>query len=92
MVSPWAKDNYVDHRVTDQSSVIRFIEDNFLEGKRIGGWLNRREGGTLNGMFDFDNNDEHGQWDRQKDEQHRRTLFLNPNTGEVVNFDADGRR
>ncbi len=36
IISPWAKTNYVDHSVTDQTSVIRFIEDNWLHGKRIG--------------------------------------------------------
>jgi phospholipase C len=29
MVSPWAKENYVDHTLTDQSSLLRFIEDNW---------------------------------------------------------------
>jgi phospholipase C len=28
VISPWAKSSLVDHRITDQSSVIRFIEDN----------------------------------------------------------------
>jgi len=32
VISPWAKHNFVDHRVTDQSSIIRFIEDNWLNG------------------------------------------------------------
>ena len=32
VVSPWAKEDFVDHTVTDQSSVIHFIEDNWLEG------------------------------------------------------------
>ena len=27
IVSPWANQNYVDHHVTDQTSIIRFIED-----------------------------------------------------------------
>ncbi|HTS76328.1 MAG TPA: alkaline phosphatase family protein [Bryobacteraceae bacterium] len=36
VISPWAKQNYVDHTVTDQSSIIRFIEDNWLNGTRIG--------------------------------------------------------
>jgi phospholipase C len=26
----------VDHALTDQSSILRFIEDNWLGGKRIG--------------------------------------------------------
>ena len=37
VISPYAKDNFVDHTVTDQSSIIRFIEDNWLGGTRIGG-------------------------------------------------------
>jgi phospholipase C len=28
-VSPWAKVNYVDHSLTDQTSLLRFIEDNW---------------------------------------------------------------
>ena len=35
-ISPWAKINFVDHTVTDQSSVPHFIEDNWLGGERIG--------------------------------------------------------
>jgi hypothetical protein len=27
MVSPWSKMNYVDHTLTDQSSLLRFILD-----------------------------------------------------------------
>jgi phospholipase C len=29
VISPYAKDNYVDHRITDQSSILRFIEENW---------------------------------------------------------------
>lgn len=29
LASPWAKVNYVDHTLTDQSSLLRFIEDNW---------------------------------------------------------------
>jgi phospholipase C len=36
VVSPFAKRNFVDHTVTDQSSILRFIEDNWQLG-RIGG-------------------------------------------------------
>ncbi len=36
VISPWAKQNFVDHTVTDQSSIIHFIEDNWLNGTRIG--------------------------------------------------------
>ena len=36
VISPWAKANFVDHTLTDQTSIIRFIEDNWLRGQRIG--------------------------------------------------------
>jgi len=35
VVSPFAKKNYVDHTLTDQASILRFIEDNRLFGERI---------------------------------------------------------
>ncbi len=54
VISPWAKPNYIDHRVTDQSSAIRFIEDNW-NLPRIGNGSADAAAGTLNGMFDFTN-------------------------------------
>jgi phospholipase C len=33
VVSPWAKQNFVDHSVTDQTSIMRFIEDNWGAGE-----------------------------------------------------------
>ena len=36
LISPYASQNQVDHTLIDQSSVIRFIEDNWLGGQRIG--------------------------------------------------------
>ncbi len=35
VISPFAKKNYVDHTLTDQTSVLKFIEDNWLGGQRI---------------------------------------------------------
>jgi phospholipase C len=35
VVSPFAKRNYVDHTLTDQSSILKFVEDNWLAGQRI---------------------------------------------------------
>jgi phospholipase C len=32
----WALENAVDHTLTDQTSVIGFVEDNWLGGQRIG--------------------------------------------------------
>jgi phospholipase C len=72
LISPYAKRNYVDHTVTDQTSIIRFIEDNWLGGERIGPGSLDALAGSLNPMFDFS---------RPPD---RREYLLNPSTGEVV--------
>ncbi len=53
VVSPYAKVNYVDHTLTDQSSVTRFIEDNWLGGERIGQGSFDAIAGTLDPMFDW---------------------------------------
>ncbi len=52
-ISPWAKRNYVDSTVTDQTSILRFIEDVFLDGRRIGGGSFDTIAGTLTHLFDF---------------------------------------
>jgi phospholipase C len=36
VISPFAKENFVDNTLTDQSSILRFVEDNWSTG-RIGG-------------------------------------------------------
>ena len=51
VISPWAKQNYVDNTFTDESSIMRFIEDNWTLG-RIGGAADA-QAGTLDTMFDF---------------------------------------
>jgi phospholipase C len=71
VISPYAKQNYVDHTVTDQSSVLRFIEDNWLGGQRIPGSFDALAG-TLNNMFDFTSG------------PNRNLLLLSPSTGEPV--------
>ena len=53
VVSPWARSNHVDHTLTDQSSVTRFIEDNWLRSERLGGGSFDSVAGSLNPMFDF---------------------------------------
>jgi phospholipase C len=55
VVSLFAKVNFVDHTLIDQSSVLRFIEDNWLAGQRTqpGGSFDTIAG-PLNNMFDFD--------------------------------------
>ncbi len=69
IISPYARSNFVDHTITDQTSILRFIEDNWSTG-RIGGGSYDAIAGPLTNMFDFTG--------------HHRTprLFLNPDTGE----------
>jgi phospholipase C len=57
VISPWAKHNFVDHTLTDQSSIIRFIEDNFGLG-RIGGGSSDAYAGSVMNMFNFSNGDD----------------------------------
>ena len=78
VISAWARKNYVDHRVTDQSSVIRFIEENWNLPNRIGNGSTDIITGRINGMFDFDDRDASG-----------RTLILDPLIGLVVSSDSD---
>ena len=54
VISPFAKVNYVDHSVTDQSSILRFIEDNWSLGQ-IGDSSTDAIAGSLSGMFSFQN-------------------------------------
>ncbi len=55
VISPWAKKNFLDTTVTDQASVVRFIEDVFLSGQRIGGGSADTIAGSIMNMFDFSN-------------------------------------
>jgi phospholipase C len=71
VISPYAKVNFVDHTLTDQSSILRFIEDNWGIGQ-IGGGSYDALAGPLTNMFDFTG---HGS---------ARPLFLDPGTGAVV--------
>jgi phospholipase C len=52
LLSPYAKVNYVDHSVIDQSSILRFIEDNWHLG-RIGNQSFDAKAGSLMNIFDF---------------------------------------
>ena len=37
VISPYARPNHVDHAQISLASVVRFIEDNWLNGQRLGG-------------------------------------------------------
>jgi phospholipase C len=74
VISPWAKRNFIDDTITDQSSVLQFVEDNWDLG-RIGGGSVDAIAGTLNNLFDFD---------RDRRDPGDRRLILDPQTGTVV--------
>jgi phospholipase C len=74
VISPWAKANYVDHTVADQSSIIRFIEDNWLGGQRIGSGSFDAIAGSVRNMFDF------------HQFPNVRPYLLDPNTGEPQGY------
>ncbi|MDT4971444.1 MAG: phospholipase [Pseudonocardiales bacterium] len=71
VISPYAKRNTVDHTLTTQVSVTRFIEDNWLHSQRLGGGSFDATAGSLSGLFDFANPD-------------IRPLILDPSTGLLV--------
>jgi phospholipase C len=52
-ISPYARENYVSHALTDQTSILRFIEDNWLGGERVSEMSFDRIAGSLADLFDF---------------------------------------
>ncbi|ACI50512.1 phosphoesterase [Gluconacetobacter diazotrophicus PA1 5] len=53
VVSPWARVNHVGHALVTQSSITRFIEDNWLGGARLGGGAFDADAHDLGDLFDF---------------------------------------
>jgi phospholipase C len=75
VISPYAKKNFVDHSIGDQSSILRFIEDNWDLGRIGDGSFNGSYdafAGTIEHMFDF----HHG--------PHPHRLILDTATGQPV--------
>jgi len=70
VISPYARQNHVDHTLNDQTSVLRFIEDNWGLG-RIGDQSFDAMAGSILSHFDFTN-------------PHYGTVLLNQASGEVV--------
>jgi phospholipase C len=52
VISPFAKHNFIDHTLTDQTSILKFVEDNWVGGQRIqpGGSFDTIAG-TIQNMF-----------------------------------------
>lgn len=70
LISRYAKSNYVDHSVIDQTSVLRLIEDNWYLG-RIGDQSFDDVAGSLRNMFNFCSPNDG-------------IFILNPNTGKKL--------
>lgn len=68
VISPYARPNFVDHTVTDQTSSLRFIEDNWLGGQRIGQGSFDAYANSISSMFNFNQTPNAG-------------LMLSPTTG-----------
>jgi phospholipase C len=79
VISPWAKANAVDHTHTDQSSILRFVEDNW-QLPQIAGSFDQRAG-TLTGLFDFSR--DHGE------PPNAGRFVLDPNTGQPTHQPGD---
>ena len=72
VISPWAKSNYVGHAQISFASVVRFIEDNWLHGQRLGDGSFDATAGSINGLFDFTGSGKTA------------ALYLDPTTGAPV--------
>jgi len=71
VVSPYAKENHVSGVLTDQTSILRFIEDNWRDGERISDTSFDNLAGSLEDLFDFA-------------EPNPRRLFLEPMSGQPL--------
>jgi phospholipase C len=81
VISPWAKPNFVDHTVTDQTSSLRFIEANWNlgsidgttlpQGQPLGSFSFDQLAGSILNMFYFD------------DQPNLAPLILDPLTGTI---------
>ncbi len=84
VISPFARENYVSHVLTDQTSITRFIEDNWLGGERLSDGSGAfpvsfdTKAGSLMDIFDFSTANRGGGHAKQ------RRLFLDPQTGLVL--------
>jgi phospholipase C len=70
VISPYAKSNYVGHVQISQSTIPQFIEDNWLNGKRLGGGSFDATTGSIMDMFNFN-------------KANTKTLILDPTFGTV---------
>jgi phospholipase C len=77
VISPYTRENYVSSTLMDTTSVVKFIEDNWLHGERISGSFDAVSGSIdgPGGLLDF------------HVRPHYSPVILNPTTGAVVRGD-----
>jgi phospholipase C len=77
VISPWTRANYVSSKLIDTTSVVKFIENNWLNGERIPGSFDAVSGSITGpgGLLDFNIR------------PHFRPVILDPTTGAVVSGD-----
>ena len=78
VISPYAKKNYVSHVLITQASIPQFIEDNWLNGQRLGGGSFDATTGSIVDMFNFN-------------KANSTALILDPTFGTVDTKDARPR-
>lgn len=71
VISPWAKQNYISHCITDQTSILKFIEDNWQLGQ-LGKCSYDKLAGSISDLFDFKNK--------------APRVILDPTTGNIVSI------
>jgi len=71
VISPWSRRNYVDGTFSEQSSITRFIEENWNLGK-LGAGSEDTTSGTIQNMFDFNRSDARAS-----------SILLDDETGEI---------
>jgi phospholipase C len=74
VISPWARHNFVDHTMTDQTSILRFVEDNWLGGTRLGAGSFDTITNPIDNMFDFE----------RENPGNRDHFILDPSSGQPV--------
>jgi phospholipase C len=74
VISPYTRDDYVSSNLTNTTSVVKFIENNWLHGQRIPGSFDATSGSldAPGGLLDF------------RVRPHFQPLILNTTTGAVV--------
>jgi phospholipase C len=74
LISPYSKNDYISHTLLNQASIVRFIEDNWLHGERLGGGSFDATAGSIMDLFNF----------QPLHNFIKAELILNPTTGSIT--------